>query len=237
MRPKDRLIVALDVDSEKRAVNLVDELKGCVKLFKVGSELFSSCGPNIINLIKKKGCEVFLDLKFHDIPNTVAKSSASVTRLGVFMFNIHSLGGPEMMRAAALAAKESSENLKIERPKVLAVTILTSMDEKSLRMTGVDDNMKEEALRLARLARDSSLDGVVASTNEARLIRENLGGDFLIVTPGIRPRGSASGDQKRSSTPKEAIEAGSDYIVVGRPIIEAEDPAKAASVILEEMRR
>lgn len=237
MRPKDRLIVALDVDSEKRAIRLVDELKNDVKIFKVGSELFSSCGPNIINLIKKKGCEVFLDLKFHDIPNTAAKAAASVTRLGVFMFNVHSLGGYDMMKATAAAAKEAAENLKIERPKVLAVTILTSMDEKSLRMTGVDDNMKEEVLRLARLARETGLDGVVVSTDEAKLIRENLGGDFLIVTPGVRPRASAPGDQKRIATPKEAIEAGSDYIVVGRSVIEAEDPARAVSVILEELGR
>lgn len=235
MRPKERLIVALDVDSRKKAIGLVDELKGAVKMFKVGSVLFSSCGPNIITLIKKKGCEVFLDLKFHDIPNTVAKSSASVTRLGVFMFNVHSLGGREMMRAASQAVKEEAEKLKIERPKVLAVTILTSMDGKSLGMTGIDNNMKEEVLRLARLAREAGLDGVVASMNEARFIRENLGGDFLIVTPGIRPPGSASGDQKRIATPKEAIEAGSDYIVVGRPIIEARDPRKAAYLILEEL--
>lgn len=236
MNPNERLIVALDVDTKDRALSLVEKLKKDVQIFKVGSELFTSCGPKIVEDIKKKGCEVFLDLKFHDIPNTVMKSAISATRLGVLILNVHALGGTDMMKKTALAVAQEALRLKIRKPKVIAVTILTSMDENSLKKIGVDDNMETQVLKLARLAKDSGLDGVVASPSEAKLIRKDLGKDFLIVTPGVRPAWAAKYDQKRIAPPKEAIDDGADFIVVGRPIIEASDPGEAAQKILEEIK-
>jgi len=235
MNPSDRLIVALDVDSEKKAMALVDKLKCDVKFFKVGFELFSSCGPDIVRFIKEKGCEIFLDLKFHDIPNTVARAAASVTRLGAFMFNIHALGGYDMMRETAKAAEDEAKRSGIRKPKILAVTVLTSMDENALKKIGIHDSMSSEVLKLAKLAREAGLDGIVASPAEAALIRESIGKDFLIVTPGVRPKSAPANDQKRVATPEEAIRAGADFIVVGRPIIEAKDPVAAARDILREI--
>ena len=236
MRQNDRLIVALDVGTKEKAITLVDKLRGDVRFFKIGLELFSSCGPEIVKEIKKTGCKVFLDLKLHDIPTTVAKTAASLTRLGVDIINAHALGGYDMMRKAADAVREEAKKLKIEPPKIIAVTILTSMDENSLKKIGLNDNMKSEVLRLAKLAKESSLDGVVASPAEVGLIRKSLGKDFLIVTPGVRPSWAASNDQKRVATPKEAIDNGADLIVVGRPITEAPDPKEAAEKILEEIK-
>lgn len=235
MAAKNKLIVALDVDSGEKALKIADILKKDVKLFKVGLELFSSAGPDIVKKIKNIGCNVFLDLKFHDIPNTVSKALVSVTRLGPFMVNVHSLGGAEMMKKAASALKEEASRLRIEKPKLIAVTVLTSMNENGLKEVGINDNMKEEVLRLADLARLSNLDGIVASPVEAGAIRKKFGSDFLIVTPGVRPESAGADDQKRVSAPKEAIKAGADYIVVGRPVIEANDPASAARKILEEI--
>ena len=235
MNPRDRLIVALDVTSEEKAIDMLDKLKNDVKLFKVGFELFSACGPRIIEIIKEKDCDVFLDLKFHDIPNTVAKAAASVTGLGVFMLNVHALGGYDMMKETQEVVANEAQKLKIRKPKVIAVTILTSTGGNELKKIGIDDNMEKEVLRLAALAKKAGLDGVVASSVEVRLIREDMGRDFLIVTPGIRPGCVASHDQKRVATPKKALEAGADYIVVGRPILEAKDPAEAARDILKEM--
>jgi orotidine-5'-phosphate decarboxylase len=214
---------------------MVTALKDDVRLFKVGLELFSSCGPGIVGAIKEKGCGIFLDLKFHDIPHTVSKSAAAVTRLGAFMFNVHALGGYEMMKNAASAVKEESSRLKIPKPKILAVTILTSMDLKALKDIGIETDTGKEALALAKLAKRAGLDGVVASAHEVKTIKEELGKDFLVVTPGIRPKGGEAHDQKRVTTPKDAIKAGADYIVVGRPITEARDPAEAARMILKEM--
>jgi len=237
MSPKDRLIVALDVDTEEKAIKMLDKLENDVKFFKVGFELFSSCGPAIIKIIKEKDCDVFLDLKFHDIPNTVSKAAAAVTRLGVFMFNVHALGGYDMMKEAEEASRREAEKLGMTRPIVLAVTILTSMDENGLKKVGVNANIQSEVLRLAKLAKAAGLDGVVASPSEAKAIREEMGKDFLIVTPGVRPALSASYDQKRIATPEEAIKAGADYIVVGRPITEAKDPASSAQEILKEIEK
>lgn len=231
----DKLIVALDVDNEKRAVELVDVLKNNVKFFKVGFELFSSCGPRIVEIIKEKDCEVFLDLKFHDIPNTVAKAASSITRLGVFMFNVHALGGYDMMKETVDVVADEAERLNIERPRIIAVTVLTSMGEKELKKIGVSGNMEHAVLKLANLAKKAGLDGVVASPSEAKLIRKELGKDFLIVTPGVRPACVSTHDQKRVATPKEAIKAGADFIVVGRPIIEANSPEEAALDIIKEM--
>lgn len=235
MAPKDRLIVALDVDTAQKAIDLTRKLKNDVGFFKVGFELFSSCGPSIVKEIAKFGGRIFLDLKFHDIPNTVSKAAISVAKLGVFMFNVHALGGYDMMKKTSDAVKEEAQKLKIESPKILAVTVLTSMDENALKKVGINDTMNQEVLRLAQLAKSAGLDGVVASPSEARIIRQGLGEDFIIVTPGVRPAGAEAGDQKRVATPKEAIADGATYIVVGRPVTEAKDPAQAARKILEEM--
>jgi len=235
MTNRERLIVALDVDTKEKALALVGKLKKDVRIFKIGSELFTSCGPEIVQGVKKMGCEAFLDLKFHDIPNTVASSAASAVRLGVFMFNVHASGGGDMMKKAAQAASEEAKKLKIPAPKVIAVTVLTSMDENNLKKVGVGDNMEAQVLRLAKLAKESGLDGVVASPAEIKPIRAALGKDFIIVTPGVRPSWAAANDQKRFATPKVAINGGADYIVVGRPIIEASDPAEAAKKVLKEI--
>jgi len=227
MKHANKLIVALDFDSKYKALQAVDHLKGNVKLFKVGLELFSVCGPEIVSGIKEKGCEVFLDLKFHDIPNTVEKASRVVSGLGAFMFNVHALGGLEMMKRAKAAAGD--------RSKVIAVTILTSADENALKKCGINVNIEDEVINLAALAKEAGLDGVVASAKEASRIRKSLGKDFLIVVPGIRPWLGEADDQKRVATPLEAVSAGADYIVVGRPITAAVDPMKAAQDIIKEL--
>jgi len=237
MEPNEKLIIALDVDTKERALALIDALKEDVSFFKIGLELFSSCGPSIVKDILRKGCRLFLDLKYHDIPNTVSKSAVSVTSLGAFMFNLHALGGYEMMRAAADAARREAAKLKIIAPKIIAVTILTSMDEIALKKVGINDTMSAEVLRLAKLAKEAGLDGVVASPSEIKLLRENLGKDFLIVTPGVRPEWAAAGDQKRVATPAQAIADGASFIVVGRPVTEADDRKAAVKKILKEMRQ
>ncbi|MFA5500881.1 MAG: orotidine-5'-phosphate decarboxylase [Candidatus Omnitrophota bacterium] len=236
MKDRGRLIVALDVDTKEKAVSLVEKLREDVGIFKIGSELFTSCGPDVIKEVKSNGCEVFLDLKFHDIPNTVARSAIAAVRSGALIFNVHALGGADMMKKAAEAVTKESRALKIEKPKIIAVTVLTSMDENNLKKIGIDDNMETQVLRLAKLARESGMDGVVASPSETGLIRKSMGKDFLIVTPGVRPSWAAVNDQKRIAAPKEAIENGADFIVVGRPITEAADPVSAAKKVLEEIR-
>lgn len=235
MDAKDRLIVALDADTAEKAMALAAGLKDRVGAFKIGFELFSSCGPSIVREISKLGNRIFLDLKFHDIPNTVLKAAVSVTRLGVFMFNVHALGGYDMMKKTAEAVSAEAARLKTARPKILAVTILTSMDQRSLRGVGINESVDNEVVRLAELARSASLDGVVASPSEAALIRKACGKDFIIVTPGVRPSWSEALDQRRIATPKDAIAGGADYIVVGRPITGAADPSEAADRILKEM--
>ena len=236
MEPKDKLIIALDVDTKAKALEIVEALKGDVDLFKVGFELFSSCGPAIVEDIIGKGKRVFLDLKYHDIPNTVSKAAVSVTRLGAFMFNVHALGGYDMMKKCAEAAREESARRRTSAPKVIAVTILTSMDEIALKRTGISDTMNDEVLRLAKLAKEAGLDGVVASPSETKLLRRELGKDFLIVTPGVRPLWAAAGDQKRIATPGDALADGASFIVVGRPVTDSPDRAGAARKIIEEMR-
>lgn len=220
----DKLIVALDVNNLNQAKKLVNKLYPKVKFFKVGSQLFTSYGPEVIKFIKGKGAKVFLDLKFYDIPNTVANAARAATRLKVDIFNLHALGGIEMMSTALKAAKEEARKLKINRPKVIAVTVLTSQNI-SVKVV----------LGLVNLARRAGLDGVVASAKEAQAIRRKRGKNFLIVTPGIRPASSGKNDQRRVATPKEAIQNGATYIVVGRPITEAKNPLKAAEDILKEM--
>lgn len=225
MNPKDKLIVALDVDSEAKALEMVEKLKGDVRFFKIGLELFSYCGPQVAEKVMDRGAEVFLDLKLHDIPNTVRKAAVAATRMGIYMFNVHAFGGYDMMRDASEAVGNEADRLNIRRPKILAVTILTSMDENALKKIGVNVNIKKEVLDLARAAKESGLDGVVASAQEACEIRKELGKDFLIVTPGVRPAKADVQDQKRVATPQEAVKNGASFIVVGRPITEAKDPA------------
>lgn len=236
MDPKDRLIIALDVDTKEKALAIVEKLKNYVRLFKVGFELFSSCGPEIVEEVSRKGCGVFLDLKYHDIPNTVSKAAASVTKLGTFMINVHALGGYDMMKKTADAVRVQAARLKIPKPKVIAVTILTSMDEIALKSVGIRESMGDEVLCLARLAQSAGLDGIVASPAEIKLLRVSLGREFLIVTPGVRPVWASAGDQKRIATPKDAIADGADYIVVGRPVTDSLDMVEAVRKITEEIQ-
>jgi orotidine-5'-phosphate decarboxylase len=224
------LIVALDVKSLDEAKALVDKLIPAVRIFKVGPGLFTLYGPAAVRMVNDKGGKVFLDLKFHDIPNTVASAVKSASDLGVLILNVHTLGGSEMMRKAAEAVKGLPE-----RPLILGVTVLTSMDQKAVDEVGIGKRVEEEVLGLAAMAKAAGLDGVVASPQETSAIRKKLGEDFIIVTPGVRPQWAAKSDQKRIATPAEAIKAGADHIVVGRPIIEADDPAEAAGKIIEEM--
>lgn len=235
MNAKERLIVALDVDGFSRAEKMVDLLSGEADIFKVGIAPFTGYGEVILKKLQKSGKKVFLDLKFHDIPNTVRNAAKAAAEKGVFMMNFHCSGGMEMMRAAVKGVEEVLSVGKRGRPILLGVTVLTSMAKEDLKDTGRD--MRKEVLGLARTARDAGLDGVVASAQEARIIKEDIGRDFIVVTPGVRPAWAAAGDQKRVMTPAEAVSQGADYIVVGRPILEAQDPALAAKKIVEEMER
>ena len=235
--PKDRLIVALDVDSIDRAVRLVDALAGQVTHFKIGSQLFTGFGPPAVEAVRKRGGEVFLDLKFHDIPNTVEGAAREAVRLGVFMFNVHASGGRTMMRAAAQGAAEAAHTLGAPRPLVIAVTVLTSLDRAALGgELRVASSVEGHVLHLCALAQEAGLDGNVASPNEIRAIRNALGRKWAIVTPGVRPAGEERQDQSRVATPRAATLAGADYLVVGRPITAAPDPGRAAAAILAEMR-
>jgi orotidine-5'-phosphate decarboxylase len=234
--PRDRLIVALDVDSLAQAERLAERLDGLVRRFKIGSQLFTAGGPAVVEAIQKRGAEVFLDLKFHDIPNTVAGAAREAARLGVFMFNVHASGGLAMMKAAADGAAAAAKELSVRRPLVIAVTVLTSLDRAALhRELGVASSVEGHVLRLSELAREAGLDGTVASPVEIAAIRRSLGAAWVIVTPGVRPAGSAAGDQSRVGTPGAAAQAGAHYLVVGRPITSATDPAAAAAAILEEI--
>ena len=228
---KDRIIIALDVNTLKEEARLLDILSPHIRIFKIGIELFYSCGVKAVELVKKYDKEVFLDLKFHDIPNTVYAASKVAAKLGVFMFNVHASGGIDMMKKAVEGAEEESEISGVARPNILGVTVLTSMDSEALKKTGIDKSPEEQVLNLARLAKEAGLDGVVASPEEIVSIRKKIGKDFLIVTPGVRPEGSEALDQKRASTPKEAFERGADYIVIGRPVTKAKDPVKVLQSI------
>src|SRR5436309_11548403 len=231
--PADRLIVALDVDTLDAARDLVERLGGLVTRFKIGSQLFTAAGPAAVEAVRKRGAEVFLDLKFHDIPNTVAGAAREAARLGVFMFNVHAAGGQAMMRAAAEAAAIGTGG---RRPLVIAVTVLTSLDRAALgRELGVPSSVEGHVLHLCRLAREAGLDGCVASAGEIRAVRNNLGAGWVIVTPGVRPAGSAADDQSRTATPQAIARAGAHYLVVGRPITAAADPVDAARAILAEI--
>ena len=227
----DKLIVALDFSNLAEAEKIVKKISPLVKTFKVGKELFTSAGPEAVHMIHSYKCRVFLDLKFHDIPNTVSLACEAATRLGVFMMNVHALGGKTMMRASVRAVHKIAEEKKISPPKVLGVTILTSCTELDLKEVGIKKKMKQEVRDLAVLAQRCGLDGVVASGKEIQLIRDVAGKNFIIVTPGVRPVWAAHGDQKRIVTPKEAIALGADYIVVGRPITQHPQPLAAVQKI------
>ena len=233
---KDRLIVALDVESVADAERLVDRLQGLVTRFKIGSQLFTAAGPGAVEAIQKRGAEVFLDLKFHDIPNTVAGAAREATRMGVLMFNVHASGGRAMMAAAAEGAANAAREMGRRRPIVLAVTVLTSLDRATVgRELRVADSVEGHVLHLADLAAAAGLDGCVASPQEIGALRLSRGASWVIVTPGVRPAGSAPGDQSRIATPGAAMSAGAHYLVVGRPITAAPDPARAAEAVLKEM--
>jgi orotidine-5'-phosphate decarboxylase len=235
MRAADRLLVALDVESLAEAAALLDRLRGVVTGCKIGSQLFTAAGPAAVELARKGDLRVFLDLKFHDIPNTVAGAVREATRLGVFMLNVHASGGVAMLRAAAESARDAAVEFRVTRPLVLGVTVLTSLDRRALEVeVGVTGTVERYVLHLAERAREGGLDGCVASPNEVRLLRLTMGADWVIVTPGVRPV-SAADDQARVATPAAALADGADYLVVGRPITQAPDPAVAAASILADL--
>lgn len=235
--PKDRLIVALDVETAAEADEIISEIGGEVGAFKIGLQLFTSAGPEFVRKITESGVKVFLDLKFHDIPNTVAKASVEASRLGVWMLNVHALGGSEMMRRAAAEVDEVCVRENLQRPKIIAVTILTSSNNDTLQEIGIDRQVSSEVLHLAELVSKCGLDGVVSSPLEVKTIREAISDpQFLIVTPGIRPISGTNEDQQRVMTPGQAIATGSDHIVVGRPITRASDRLSAVHRILEEIK-
>lgn len=232
---RDRLIIPLDVSTAQEAAGIVTRLKGRVGLFKVGLELYTAAGPEIVRWITGQGERVFLDLKLHDIPNTVARAAAVAARLGATMIDFHLSGGARMA-AAAREAVDSAAGDK-PRPILLGVTVLTSFEREDLGSIGVDGSVAEQVTRLARLGRDAGLDGVVASPHEVAAIREACGKAFVIVTPGIRPAGAERADQRRVMTPGEAIAAGADYLVIGRPILQAPDQVAAVEAIVAEISR
>ena len=233
--PKDRIIFALDVEHFSEAQHWVNLLKDQIGVFKVGKQLFTHAGPKVIDMIRKRNQNIFLDLKFHDIPTTVAKAGVEATKLNVSIFDLHALGGFEMMRKTVEASRAAAKELGIPKPLILAITILTSMDEDSLKEVGIRGPILDEVGQLALLAMKAGVDGVVASPQEIGVIRKQCGKDFLIVTPGIRLPSDKKDDQKRTLSPKEAISAGADYLVIGRPIKEAKDPLEAVRKIVEDI--
>jgi len=236
MEPKDRIILALDVSSYEEAVETIEKFREDINIFKVGLELFTSAGPKIIEKINSAGKKVFLDLKFHDIPNTVAKSALAAAELGVFMLTVHTSGGFEMMQKTAEALVKASLKRNSSRPRILGVTVLTSIDSECLKNEiGILHSMKTHIKHLAGLALKAGLDGVVASPEEAEIIRSSFGNNFLIVTPGIRPSWAPPDDQKRTLTPKQALRKGADYLVIGRAIMSQPDPLRALKRIHDEI--
>lgn len=233
---KEKIVLALDVDTLEEAKSLIMELKDYVGVFKVGLQLYTQNGNEIIDFMTEQGLEFFLDVKLLDIPNTVAKASENIVKRGASFFNIHALGGAEMMRQCVKAAKSTANELGRKEPFILAVTVLTSISDEVLE-NELEINTKagEYAIKLAKLAKTSGLDGVVASTWEARKIKEACGNSFKVLCPGIRPEWSLKNDQKRAATPKIAIEEGADYLVIGRAVTAAEDRIKAMQMIYEEI--
>jgi len=237
LNARERLIVAVDVPTADEARALVDRLAGQVGMFKIGSQLFTAAGPDIVREIVGRGEKVFLDLKYHDIPNTVEQAVEAAVGTGAWMINVHASGGHAMMQAAARAGRETSAKLGRPAPLMIGVTVLTSMDHDALRAVGVERAVLDQVIALARMTQQAGLQGVVASAQETPQIRKACGPDFHIVTPGIRgaSAGAERNDQSRTMGPAEAIKAGASYIVVGRPIIAAADPRAAAQAIVEEL--
>ena len=235
MNTADHLIVALDVNTREAALQLCTALRPKVRHYKVGLELFTACGPALVRDIQAGGGQVFLDLKLHDIPNTAARAAVEAAKLGVGMLTIHLAGGALMARRVADEVTAHCEIYRTQRPRILGVTVLTSMSSDDLAGIGVARPLPEQVLALAQLARQAGLEGVVASAREVKTLRQALGPETLLVTPGIRPAGSETHDQARTETPREAIAAGADYIVVGRPITAARDPLEAAETILLQL--
>lgn len=234
---KNRLIVALDTDDGEEIDWVTEMLWNKVSWVKIGFQAITTVGTDVFPWMKERRFKTFLDLKFHDIPNTVARDVGTMTRHGANMINMHASGGVEMMQTARISAKEAAKDAGITRPKLLGVTILTSMDEEGFQTHfGSERQITEQVVYLARQAKEAGMDGVVASPLEIEPIRKACGDKFLIVTPGIRPKWAELGDQKRITTPAEAINRGADFIVVGRPIIEADDPLEAAERIIDEMK-
>jgi orotidine-5'-phosphate decarboxylase len=233
----NRLLAALDVPTARDALSLADTLRGAVGGFKVGSQLFTAEGPGVVRALVERGDRVFLDLKFHDIPNTVAGAVASAVGLGVWMLNVHASGGPAMLAAARRATDDGARRAGVPAPLLIAVTVLTSMDQQALHGVGVSSSPADQVIRLAEMTRAAGLDGVVASPQEVAAIRDACGPEFVIVTPGIRGGAAAAGpdDQQRTATPAGAVAAGSSFLVVGRPITAAADPRGAARRMLEEI--
>ena len=233
---KDRLIVALDYDRKEQALAVAREIKEHVGLFKVGLQLFSSEGADIVRMLHDEGVRVFLDLKLHDIPNTVAKAAVVAAGLKVSMINFHCLGGKKMLSRAVEEVSEYCAKNSLRKPLLIGVTILTSMAESDIAEVGISPTLIDEVRKLASVAKASKLDGVVASVHEIEAIKEECGKDFIVVTPGIRPLWSRKHDQERVTTPADAIRKGSDFIVVGRPITDSSDRAKAAREVVQEMQ-
>ncbi|MFT7680695.1 MAG: orotidine-5'-phosphate decarboxylase [Moritella dasanensis] len=227
MLQDSKVVVALDYADEASALNFVDKINPSQCRLKVGKEMFTLFGPEFVRKLVARDFDVFLDLKFHDIPNTVAKAVAAAAELGVWMVNVHACGGQRMMEAAKAALVPYGD----KAPILIAVTVLTSMEQEDLAQMGVTISPAEQVVRLATLTQKSGLDGVVCSSQEAAMLKETLGESFLLITPGIRPAGSAAGDQRRIMTPVEAVEAGSDYLVIGRPITQAESPMQVLTEI------
>jgi len=221
------IIVALDYDNAKDALNFVDQIDPTLCQLKIGKQLFTVAGPELVRKLVNMNYRVFLDLKYHDIPNTVAQACVAAADLGVWMINVHALGGSRMMEAAA----EALSRLASDRPLLIAVTILTSMSDEDLSEIGIQSSTASQVLTLSQLARKSGCDGVVCSAQEASILRKENGENFLLVTPGIRPKGSDTGDQRRIMTPQQALHNGSNYLVIGRPITQADNPIEALSII------
>lgn len=233
---RNPIVVALDVDSAKEALSLVDRLRGLVGMFKIGKQLFTAAGPDLVRKIVTSGEQVFLDLKYHDIPNTVTMAGIEATRLGVRIFNIHAMGGTKMMKELVAGVNQAAEREKMPRPLILGVTVLTSHTQESLKEIGINRSIEEQVVHLAKLCAECGINGVVASPLEILPIRQAINDpDFVILTPGVRPAGAAANDQSRTMTPAGAIRAGANYLVIGRPITQAANPADAAKNILEEI--
>jgi len=235
MEARERLIVALDVETIERAQGLVEELRDHVGTFKIGLELFCHYGPPVVSIIRDRGARVFLDLKFHDIPRTAARAARAAVRMGASLLTVHVAGGREMLRSVAEAVQEEAGSGEI--PKVLGVTVLTSLGAEQLKDDlGIARSPRDQVLFWVEVAQSCGLSGVVASAREVAAIRAQCDPNFLIVTPGIRPAGSETDDQKRVGTPGEALRSGADYLVVGRPILQAQDPRQAAAALIQEMK-